>query len=201
LDAGAPVTEEDGAMNNDAVNYILDAALILMVVFQMRGRTLSIRQLLLPVAIVAYFALDYLKTFPTAGNDVVMEVSGAVLGAALGVGCGMATRVTARDDGVPVARAGWLAAGLWLFGMCGRLFFQIWVEHGGGAATIGAFSSANGITSAAAWADCLVLMALAEVLGRTVVLAVQGARLPGGIPVSARPGAIMATGDRLGARQ
>ncbi|MGD0441657.1 MAG: hypothetical protein ABSB52_13660 [Acidimicrobiales bacterium] len=182
-------------MNNDAVNYILDAALILMVIFQIRGRSLSIRQLLLPIAIVTYFALDYLKTFPTAGNDLIMEVSGAVLGTMLGLACGLTTRVVARADGVPIAKATWLAAGLWLFGMCGRLFFQVWVEHGGGAATVGAFSAANGITSGAAWADCLVLMALTEVLGRTLVLAWQGVRLPGGIPMSARSGVTMAAGD------
>lgn len=173
-------------MNNDVVNYLLDAVLVLVVVFQIRGRSLSIRQLLLPVAVVAYFALDYLKTFPTAGNDLPMEVAGALLGAALGVACGITTVVFAREDGVPVAKAGALAAAFWLFGMCGRLFFQVWVEHGGGAATVGAFSAANGITSASAWADCLVLMALAEVLGRTIVLGIRGARLPRGIPMSAR---------------
>lgn len=173
-------------MNSDAVNYVLDAVLVLIVVFQVRGRSLSIRQLLLPVVIVAYFALNYLKTFPTAGNDVVMETSGAVLGAGLGVACGLTTRVFPRADGVPTAKAGFVAAAFWLFGMCGRLFFQVWVEHGGGAAVVGAFSSANDITSGAAWADCLVLMALAEVLGRTLVLVVKGLRMPGGIPMSAR---------------
>ena len=173
-------------MGSDVVNYALDALLVLVVVFQIRGRTLSIRQLLLPVAIVAYFAIDYLKTFPTAGNDVPMEVAGALLGGVLGIACGLTTTVEARCDGIPVAKAGALAASFWLFGMCGRLFFQIWVEHGGGAATVGGFSAANGITAGAAWVDCLVLMALAEVLGRTAVLAAKGVRLPGGIPMSAR---------------
>ena len=180
-------------MNSDAVNYTLDAALVLVVVFQIRGRSLSIRQLLLPVAIVAYFAVDYLKTFPTAGNDVLMEASGALLGALLGVGCGLTTRVVPRADGVPIARAGFLAAAFWLFGMCGRLFFQVWVEHGGGAGPVGAFSAAHGIASGAAWADCLVLMALAEVLGRTVVLGWKGTRMPAGIPVSARAQPVPAT--------
>jgi len=96
-----------------------------------------------------------LKTFPTAGNDVIMEISGALLGALLGVACGLTTRVVARADRVPIAKAGVVAASLWLFGMCGRLFFQVWVEHGGGVSTVGAFSAANGITSSAAWADCL----------------------------------------------
>jgi len=179
-------------VNNDVVNYGLDVALILMVVLQLRGRTLSIHQLLLPVAIVAYLAVNYLKTFPTGGNDVVMIGAGAALGAVLGVACGLTTQVVARADGVPVAKATWLAAGLWLFGMCGRLFFQVWVEHGGGAA-VGSFSAANDITGSAAWADCLVLMALAEVLGRTLVIARQGSRLPGGIPMSARTAASITT--------
>ncbi len=180
----------------DTVNYLLDAALVLMVVFQLRGRTLSVRTLLLPVAIVAYFAINYLHTFPTAGNDLPMEVAGAALGITLGLGAGLTTRVFSRDGGVPIAKATRLAAALWLFGMAGRLFFQIWVEHGGGAATVGAFSAANGITTGAAWTDCLVLMALAEVLGRTLVLAWRGTRLPGGIPMSAQQGAIMAASER-----
>jgi hypothetical protein len=182
-------------VNSDVVNYTLDAVLVLIVVFQIRGRSLSLRQLLLPVAIVAYFALDYLKTFPTAGNDVIMELSGALLGAVLGIACGLTTRVFARADGVPIAKAGVLAAGFWLFGMAGRLFFQVWVEHGGGAGPVGSFSAAHDITSGDAWADCLVLMALAEVLGRTAVLAVKGMRLPGGIPVSARPQPIASPAD------
>ncbi len=173
-------------MNNEVVNYLLDALLVLVVVFQIRGRTLSYRQLLLPVAIVAYFAVDYLKTFPTAGNDLPTMLAGALLGALLGVGCGMTTSVSARSDGVPIAKAGVMAATFWLFGMCGRLFFQIWVEHGGGASAVVAFSRSNGITGSAAWADCLVLMALAEVLGRTAVLGLKGVRLPAGIPMSAR---------------
>lgn len=102
---------DNDKVNNDVVNYALDVALILMVVLQLRGRTLSIRQLLLPVAIVAYFAVNYLKTFPTAGNDVVMISAGAALGAILGVACGLTTRVVARDDGVPVAKATWVPQG------------------------------------------------------------------------------------------
>ncbi len=172
-------------MHSDVVNYLLDAALILMVVAQIRGRRLSLRQLLLPVAIVTYFAIDYLKHFPTSGNDLLLEASGAVFGALLGVGCGITTQVVSRDDGAPLAKATAVAASLWLFGMCGRLFFQVWVEHGG-ARVVGAFSAANDITAASAWADCLVLMALAEVLGRTLVLAWRGTRLSGGIPISAR---------------
>lgn len=176
-------------------DYVLDAVLVLVVVFQIRGRALSLRQLVLPIAIVAYFAFDYLKTFPTSGNDVLMAVAGGLLGVVLGAGCGLTTTVAPRADGVPVAKAGALAAAFWLFGMCGRMFFQIWVEHGGGAAAVGAFSEANGITSSATWADCLVLMALAEVLGRTAVLTMKGLRLPGGIPMSARAQPVVVPSD------
>ena len=182
----APPPRDGAGVNSDALNYGLDAVLVLLVVFQIRGRKISVRQLLLPVAIVAYFAASYLGTFPTAGNDLPMEVAGAALGAVLGIACGLTTDVALRADGVPIAKAGVLAAAFWLFGMAGRLFFQVWVEHGGGAVAVGQFSAANHITGSAAWADCLVLMALAEVLGRTAVLAAKGSRLPGGIPLSAR---------------
>jgi hypothetical protein len=181
---------------NDTLNYLLDAVLVSMVVLQLRGRTMSVRSLLLPIAIVVYFATKYLTTFPTAGNDLPTEVAGAVLGLALGLGAGLTTRVSARGDGTPIAKAGAIAATLWLLGMAGRLFFQVWVEHGGGESVVAGFSIANHITSGAVWTDCLILMAFAEVIGRTLVLAVRGTRLPGGIPFRAGSGAIMAVSER-----
>lgn len=57
---------------------------------------------------------------------------------------------------------------LWVAGTIGRLVFGLFAEHGGGP-SIAAFSSTHGI-GIRAWGSALILMALCEVLGRTIVL-------------------------------
>ena len=54
-----------------------------------RGRRLTIRNLGLPIAIVAYFLIAYLKGVPTAGNDLYLIGGGVALGLIFGVGAGV----------------------------------------------------------------------------------------------------------------
>ena len=71
---------------------------------------------------------------------------------------------------MPFAKAGLVAAALSICsGPGGRLAFQVYATHGGGAA-IGHFSAAHSITSAAAWTSALIIMALSEAVIRTGVL-------------------------------
>jgi len=63
-----------------------------------------------------------------------------------------------------------VAGGLWIVGVGSRLAFELYATHGGGA-SIAHFSASHGITSVDAWGTALILMAFAEVLGRTAVLA------------------------------
>jgi hypothetical protein len=77
---------------------------------------------------------------------------------------------------VALARAGWLAAGLWIAGVGARLVFAWAAEHGAGP-SIGRFSVAHHITGADAWVAALVIMALADVLTRTLVFRLRAARL------------------------
>ncbi len=72
-------------------------------------------------------------------------------------------------EGIPVAKAGLAAAGLWILGTGGRLAFQVYATHGGGAA-VARFSTVHSITSVAAWTDALILMALCEAVVRTGIL-------------------------------
>ncbi len=51
-----------------------------------------------------------------------------------------------------------------------------WISHGG-SATISSFSAQHSITSDEAWTVALLGMAVAEVLGRTAVLAVRSRRI------------------------
>jgi hypothetical protein len=150
-------------------DYLLNIFLIGLVVLQVRGRRMNPVTLLLPLAVVGYVASSYLHGFPTAGNDLVLELGCAAVGAALGVGCAITTHLERAADGSTIARAGFVAAALWILGIGSRLVFEIASTHGGGAA-IGRFSVAHQITGAAPWVTALVLMAIGEVAFRTGVL-------------------------------
>lgn len=80
-------------------------------------------------------------------------------------------------DGVALARAGWLAAILWVVGIGARMVFAYSSDHGGGPA-IARFSAARSITSGQAWVAALVIMALVEVTTRLVTMRLRGRRLP-----------------------
>lgn len=165
-------------------DYLLNAALLLVVVRQIRGRRLSGAALYVPIAITAYAAFQYLHTIPTAGNDLVLVVAGAGIGVVLGTLCGLFTLVSLASDGVPFARATGAAAALWIVGIGSRIVFSLWAQHGGGPA-LAHFSVVHSL-SPAAWVTGFVLMAILEAAARTTVLVIRGRR------VSALPaGAIM----------
>ena len=98
----------------------------------------------------------------------------ACLGAALGTGAGLVTAV--RLDGVNAfAKAGLVAAVLWVVGIGARMGFALWVGHGGQTA-VARFSVLHHITSGTAWGTAFVLMAMAEVASRTGVLYLKARR-------------------------
>ena len=174
-------------------DYLIDISLIALVVFQIRGRRLTTRALLLPLGIVSWVAYSYLRGVPTAGNDLFLVVGCAVLGATLGGLSGRFTSVYPDADGAPMAKAGLIAAALWILGTGARLAFQLYATHGGGGA-IGRFSAAHSITSASAWTAALILMALSEATFRTGILAWRAnavrqatVRVAGSTGRSARP--------------
>jgi len=153
-------------------DYLLNLALIGLVVVQLRGRRLTTRALVMPLGIVGYAVVHYLHGVPTRGNDLVLVTGAILLGAALGTAAALLTRIEQRD-GFTVARATVWAAGLWVLGVGCRMGFALYSTHGG-ASAIGRFSAAHHITSGEAWVAALVLMSLTEVVCRTGVLAVRG---------------------------
>ena len=157
-------------------DYLLDIGLIALVLLQIRGRRLTARSLLLPFAIVGWAASNYLHGIPTAHNDLFLVGAGASLGLVLGGLCGAFTHVTRGRDGVTMAKAGAVAAALWVVGVGTRFAFQLYATHGGSPA-IGRFSASHGITSGAAWTACLILMAIGEVAARSAILALRAYRL------------------------
>ena len=154
-------------------DYLIDITLVAIVLVQMRGRKLTARALLLPVAIVGYVAITYLKAIPMSGNDLFLVVGCAAVGATLGGLAARFTAVRADGDGIPVAKAGLVAAALWILGTGCRLAFQLYASHGG-APAIERFSVNHSITAATAWSASLILMAISEAIVRTGVLAWRG---------------------------
>ncbi|MGA8682424.1 MAG: hypothetical protein ACLPTB_10190 [Acidimicrobiales bacterium] len=146
-------------------DYLLNIGLIGLVIMQIRGRRLSPVNLLLPLVVVTWAAIAYLHSFPTSGNDLVLEIGSAAFGAVLGIGCALTSRLQRNDTGSVVVKAGVAAAALWILGVGSRLAFEIAATHGGGEA-IGRFSLAHAI-SLAAWGPALILMAFAEVAFRS----------------------------------
>jgi hypothetical protein len=189
-------------------DYLIDIGLIALVLVQVRGRRLTTRALLLPLGIVGYVAYTYLRGVPTSGNDLVLVGGCALLGAVLGGLSGTFTSVYTDSDGTIMAKAGLVAAALWVLGTGTRLAFQLYATHGGGAA-IGQFSVAHHITSVSAWTAALILMALSEAALRTGILAWRNLalrRVAAGATVSPTPasrrptvgvsGSMMETGER-----
>jgi hypothetical protein len=157
-------------------DYILDLALIGIVFVQIRGRRLTARALLLPVVIVAYVGYKYLNGIPTTGNDLILVAAAAGTGITLGILAGVFTKVTPGPDGHPYAKAGFVAAALWVLGVGFRFAFQLYATHGG-ASAIGRFDLAHQI-STNAWVAALILMAIGEALSRTAVLGRRAFAVP-----------------------
>jgi hypothetical protein len=153
-------------------DYVLDIALLAIVLLQMRGRRLTLRTLLLPIGIVVFAATQYLHGIPTAGNDLWLVGVFATAGIALGVLTGIFTSVRPDAEGKAFAKAGAVAAMLWIVGVGTRFAFQLYATHGGGA-EIARFSAHHAITSGEAWTAALILMAFGEVLARTAVLGLR----------------------------
>ena len=152
-------------------DYLFPLLLILSVLRQIRGKHLNWFQLAWPVALVIWAATKYLHGFPLTGNDLVLVVATVVTGLVLGTLAGVFTTVYRRADGALMARATVATIVLWILGIIGRLMFGLYAGHGGGPA-IASFSRAHGIAFAA-WGSALILMALCEVAGRTLVLAAR----------------------------
>ena len=151
-------------------DYILDSALVLIDLLQIRERTLTNRSLIRPLVIVGIAVASYLNGFPTAGNDLILVTSTVLLGTAIGTASGLTMFMRRGEDGTVLARAGWASAFFWVLGMGSRFAFIFWSTHMG-ASSIAHFSATNSITSGEAWTVALLGMALGEVLSRTGVMA------------------------------
>lgn len=159
-------------------DYLIDSALVLLVLFQIKEREVTIRSLIRPAAILSIAVFTYLHGIPTAGNDLILIAAFALMGALIGVASGQTMIMRSGPSGKVLGRAGWASAFFWVLGMGSRFAFLIWAAHGG-AATIASFSGQHSITSQEAWTAALLAMAVFEVCGRTLLLAMRRYQLQG----------------------
>ena len=153
-------------------DYLINAVFVLIVLRQARERELDLRSFLIPLAVVAYVAQMYVHSIPTSGNDLVLIAALGTVGLTLGIASGFATHVRAGENGLAVARVGWLAGVLLIAGISSRMVF-VFAIHNGARHAVASFSMAHQI-GAAAWPVALVLMALLEVGTRIAIVQLRG---------------------------
>jgi MFS family permease len=155
-------------------DWLVNIALVALVLRQIRWNVIDRRFVVLPLALVSVAVVSYLKSIPTAGNDLVLIAGFVAVGVTFGGLSALATSIK-TEAGRAYARARGLAVVLWIAGIGSRIAFVLYTEHGG-ASTIAHFSTDHHITTSDAWVDALVLMALAEVVTRVGVLVLRSRR-------------------------
>ncbi|MGI8712408.1 MAG: hypothetical protein ACR2NR_04350 [Solirubrobacteraceae bacterium] len=153
-------------------DYLIDTALVLLVLTQIKERKLTTRTLIRPLVIVAIAAVNYLTGIPTAGNDLVLISILALTGGLIGVASGQTVIMRRNADGAVLSRSGWVSAFFWVLGMGSRFAFIYWISHSG-AASLATFSTQHQITGSQAWTTALLAMAVFEVAGRSIVQALR----------------------------
>jgi hypothetical protein len=173
-DVRRPVRDEDAPMTT--TDYLMDSALVLLVLLQVRERELTTRALVRPLIILGAVVAEYLHSIPTAGNDLVLVAAFALTGGLLGLASGRTVFMRLGAGGRVLARSGWASGTFWVLGMGSRVAFVWWITHSGHA-SIARFSATHAITSGEAWTVALLAMAVAEVLTRTAIMATRRYRL------------------------
>src|ERR1700679_3072651 len=79
--------------------YLIDSALVLLVLLQIKERTLTNRQLIRPLVILAIDLATYLNGIPPQGDDVVLAGVVAVVGGLIGVASGVTVIMHRHADG------------------------------------------------------------------------------------------------------
>ncbi len=160
-----------------AADWIIDLLLVGLVLRQLRPRRLTPRAVLLPLLLLVVAGSEYLKSFPTGGNDVAMDAVLVAVGALFGIVSGVSTKVWRDGDGNTMCRAGVLAATAWIAGMGARLAFDVWAHTSSGQLHLLHFSAHHSITTGTAYVIAFFLMALAQVALRVGFLQVRRVRL------------------------
>lgn len=141
-------------------------------------RPLTRRRRRLPLLVAAAVGFVFLRTVPTAGSDVSLDVALGLAGVALGALAGglMAVQVDPTKGSV-VTRAATSYAALWTAVIGARVIFIYGSAHVF-PRQIATFSAQHAITGAPAWTAALVIMAISMVVARVMVTGLKVRSIP-----------------------
>ena len=150
--------------------FLITAAVIVSIALQLGTRTLDWRRLLAPVAIVAGFAVYYLKAIPTSGGDGWFTLAGVALGVGLGTLTGAMVGIRS-EAGRIITTAGIAYASIWIVTFAARFAcVQIAVNSPVTLRDVFVWAYQHGITQSG-WTAFFLLQALAMVLVRSAIVA------------------------------
>jgi hypothetical protein len=167
-------------------DYIIDSALVLLVILQLKERKLTTRQLVRPLIILAIAVANYLHGgIPTQGNDILLILILCGIGGLIGLASGVTVQMRPRTDGSIWFRSGPASACFWVLGMGSRFAFAYWASHGG-VDSIARFSAQHSISGSNVWTVALLGMAVFEVCLRTLTMGLRWKELDvAGVSVAA----------------
>lgn len=134
-------------------------------------------RIVLPLVLVGIVA-SVLPIAAPGGNDHLLETSGLLVGAILGIAAGLLAPARLDGAGRVVTAAGGAFAALWVVATAVRIFFAEGSTYLF-AKALTSFSELHRVT-ARGWTSAFVDLALAMVLARVLVLGHQARRLAGG---------------------
>lgn len=138
-----------------------------------RATTWRVARSLIAVVVVAAI---FVHSFPTAGNDVSLQLAGIGAGVICGLAAAMLLPVYRGPSGEIYTRAGIAYAALWVVLSAARVVFAYGSEHWFPAGIV-KFSIDYRLTGEDVYANAFVFMALAMVLTRSAVLLTRRYRL------------------------
>ena len=172
---------------NSGTELLIAAAIIGSMLLQFGTHPASIRRLVTPLAIVAAFAVIYLKTVPTSGNDGLFALSGAVIGLVLGGAAAVLMKVRRGADGRALLVAGLPYIALWVVVFGARLaFVEIATNSPDTLRQLFIWAYEQGITQNG-WTAFFMLQAVVMVGLRTLVTGVRVLTLPPAVPARLEP--------------
>lgn len=109
-----------------AADYLIDSALVLLVLIQIKERKLTTISLIRPLVIAGIAVLIYLRGIPAGGNDLVLLAVAAAAGLLIGAASGQTVLMRSVPGGGELARSGWASGG---FSAVQEFLAGFWAEH------------------------------------------------------------------------
>lgn len=164
--------------------FLIGAAIVVSVALQFGVRPANWWRMALPLVIVTGFAVYYLKSIPTSGNDALFTLAGVGSGLVLGA-IAAALMGVKNVSGKVILSTGIVYVALWVIVFGARFAFAVVATNSPETLRdLFIWTYQHGITESG-WTAALILQAIAMVGLRTVVVAVRALRIQGVAPVAA----------------